>query len=315
MKYCKNCGKQCEDGENFCRVCGNAVGGSLAENEGVSGDIHDASAVQKTYDDFAVRQGNSEPPVVENNVAAAGLGDCGTQHTGNGASDNNQSFNRPNNQPYDQPCDCPGDRPVAGGQSYDPRNYSEQTLGDQNFGGHPFVRQYVSGQSYDGQPTNEQPMNSQPYGGRPIYDRPFDRPQYGNPQQNNMPPYGSAPQYNGSVPPYYSNGNVPPYCRQNGYYGRPYAVPQNPNKGNATASLVLGILSIVFSATGIGFILSIIGLVLGVKSMKGYQNGEPGRGVAVAGFVCSIIGLVFSLYAIFVFLGAAVLSSSASYYR
>ena len=266
----------------------------------MSGDIHDASAMQKTYDDFAVRQGNSEPPVVENNVAAAGLGDYGTQHTGNGASDNNQSFNRPNDQPYDQPCGCPGDRPVAGGQSYDPRNYSEQTLGDQNFGGHPFERQYVSGQSC---------------GGRPIYDQPFDRPQYGNPQQNNMPPYGSAPQYNGSVPPYYSNGNVPPYYRQNGYYGRPYAVPQNPNKGNATASLVLGILSIVFSATGIGFILSIIGLVLGVKSMKGYQNGEPGRGLAVAGFVCSIIGLVFSLYAIFVFLGTAVLSSSASYYR
>lgn len=285
MKYCKNCGKQCEDGENFCRMCGNAVGGSLDENEGVSGDTHDASAVQNTYNDFAVRQGNSEPPAVGNNVAAAALDDYGTQHTGNGASDNNQSFDRPNDRPYDQPCDCPGDRPVAGGQPYDPRNYSEQTLGDQDFGG------------------------------RQIYDQPFDRPQYGNPQQNNMPFYGNAPQYNGSVPPYYSNGNVPPYYRQNGYYGYPYAVPQNPNKGNATASLVLGILSIVFSATGIGFILSIIGLVLGVKSMKGYQNGEPGRGVAVAGFVCSIIGLVFSLYVIFVFLGAAVLSPSDSCYR
>ena len=186
MKYCKNCGKQCEDGENFCRMCGNAVGGSLDENEGVSGDTHDASAVQNTYDDFAVRQGNSEPPAVENNVAAAVLDDYGTQHTGNGASDNNQSFDRPNDRPYDQPCDCPGDRPVAGGQPYDPRNYSEQTLGDQDFGG------------------------------RQIYDQPFDRPQYGNPQQNNMPFYGNAPQYNGSVPPYYSNGNVPPYYRQNG---------------------------------------------------------------------------------------------------
>lgn len=315
MKYCKNCGKQCEDGENFCRMCGNAVGGSLDENEKVSGDTHDASAVQNTYDDFAVRQGNSEPPAVGNNFAAAVLDDYGTQHTGNGASDNNQSFDRPNDRPYDQPCDCPGDRPVAGGQPYDPRNYSEQTLGDQDFGGHPFERQYISGQSYDGQPTNEQPMNSQPYGGRQIYDQHFDRPQYGNPQQNNMPLYGNAPQYNGSVSPYYSNGNVPPYYRQNGYYGYPYAVPQNPNKGNATASLVLGILSIVFSATGIGFILSIIGLVLGVKSMKGYQNGESGRGVAVAGFVCSIIGLVFSLYVIFVFLGAAVLSPSDSCYR
>lgn len=107
MKYCKNCGKQCEDGENFCRMCGNAVGGSLDENEGVSGDTHDASAVQNTYDDFAVRQGNSEPPAVGNNVAAAVLDDYGTQHTGNGASDNNQSFDRPNDRPYDQPCDCP----------------------------------------------------------------------------------------------------------------------------------------------------------------------------------------------------------------
>ena len=69
---------RCEDGENFCRMCGNAVGGSLAENEGVSGDTHDASAVQNTYDDSAVRQGNSEPPAVGNNVAAAVLDDYGT---------------------------------------------------------------------------------------------------------------------------------------------------------------------------------------------------------------------------------------------
>ncbi len=315
MKYCKNCGKQCGDGERFCRVCGNAIGGSFAEKEGAGNDIHGAVTAQNTDGDFAVRQADSEPPVGGNNGATVVLGDCGAQYTEGGASDNNQSFD----QPHDRPCDCPGDRPATGGQSYDPRQYGEQILGDQDFGGRPFERQPVNGRPYGDQQTNGQPVD-----GQPMYSKPFDRPQYGNPQQNNMPPYGNAPQYNGSVPPYYnnanippyySNGNVPPYYRQNGYYGRPYAAPQNPNKGNATASLVLGILSIIFSATGIGFILSIIGLVLGVKSMKGYQNGEPGRGAAVAGFVCSIIGLVFSLYVIFAFLGSAAVLSSSSYYR
>ena len=54
---------------------------------------------------------------------------------------------------------------------------------------------------------------------------------------------------------------------------------------------MLGILGILLSGRRrIGNRL-IIGLVLGSKAMKGYQKGEPGRGIAVAGFVCSIVGI------------------------
>jgi hypothetical protein len=65
-------------------------------------------------------------------------------------------------------------------------------------------------------------------------------------------------------------------------------------KGKAVASLVLGILSILFSITGIiGLILGIIAIVFGAKNMK--QESE-GRGMAIAGFVMGIVGTLFSLF-------------------
>lgn len=62
--------------------------------------------------------------------------------------------------------------------------------------------------------------------------------------------------------------------------------------GKAVASLVLGILSIAIPY--IGFILGIIGIVLGNRAKRIIDKGnESGRGLAVAGFVCSIVGLCF----------------------
>ena len=73
---------------------------------------------------------------------------------------------------------------------------------------------------------------------------------------------------------------------------------------NATASLVLGIISIVTSVCCyfiaiIGLTLGIIGLVLGSKALKLYQ-ADPGKYTiksqknANAGKICSIIGLALS---------------------
>lgn len=66
----------------------------------------------------------------------------------------------------------------------------------------------------------------------------------------------------------------------------------------AVASLVLGILSIVFAFTGslfgvsfIGAICGVVGIILGVSGKK----DESKAGMAKAGFVCSVIGLVFSV--------------------
>jgi hypothetical protein len=64
-----------------------------------------------------------------------------------------------------------------------------------------------------------------------------------------------------------------------------------PNNGKAVASLVLGIVSIVFCwIYGIvGIIPGIIGLVLGISAKK-----ETPSGMATAGLVLSIIGVAIN---------------------
>ena len=62
----------------------------------------------------------------------------------------------------------------------------------------------------------------------------------------------------------------------------------------ATASLVLGIISLAVGAFFAGFqwigvIVGIIGIVLGVKN-----NNPEKAGIAKAGKICSIIGLILS---------------------
>lgn len=62
------------------------------------------------------------------------------------------------------------------------------------------------------------------------------------------------------------------------------------NNGKATASLVLGIISIVFVmgtfyTSWIGLILGILAIILGNKARK-----ETPGGIATAGFVCGIVG-------------------------
>lgn len=65
----------------------------------------------------------------------------------------------------------------------------------------------------------------------------------------------------------------------------------NQNNGKSLASLVLGIISLVFIFFGtfafIGMILAIVGLVLGIQAKK----ESPNDGKAKAGVILSIIGL------------------------
>lgn len=77
----------------------------------------------------------------------------------------------------------------------------------------------------------------------------------------------------------------PPYMPPYGGYNR--------GKGYGVASLVLGIITILFVFTGIlaiiGILTGIIGLILG---RRGMTLSPPGMaGMATAGFVCSLIGL------------------------
>ncbi len=72
---------------------------------------------------------------------------------------------------------------------------------------------------------------------------------------------------------------------------------------NATAVLVLGICSIVFSCFFVGLVLGIIGLVLSTKGRKLYKENPDlyeGYGQLNAGWIMSIIGTIMGgLYVLY----------------
>jgi len=84
---------------------------------------------------------------------------------------------------------------------------------------------------------------------------------------------------------------------------------------NATAVLVLGICSIVFSCLGVGLVLGIIGLVLASKGRKMYKENPSiyeGNGSLTAGFITSIIGTcIGGIYAIYYIIAVAILGGVA----
>jgi hypothetical protein len=122
-----------------------------------------------------------------------------------------------------------------------------------------------------------------------------------NPGGPPWPPQGNDPSY--IPPPHYQQQHYQqqqqgsyPYAQQpQPIYYQPVVVPANND--NSTVTLVLGILSIVFSGP-IGLILGIVGLTLANKARRQFpiQNGT-----ITAGRVCSIIGIVLSSFA-FVFI-------------
>ena len=73
----------------------------------------------------------------------------------------------------------------------------------------------------------------------------------------------------------------------------------NQSNGKATASLVLGIISLIVLIIGfafpgvshlVGVVISIIGLVLGIQAKK----EDPENGQAKAGVVINIVGLILN---------------------
>ncbi|MDR0712910.1 MAG: hypothetical protein LBF89_01405 [Bacteroidales bacterium] len=100
---------------------------------------------------------------------------------------------------------------------------------------------------------------------------------------------------------------------------QPLQPPMLPPLPNATAALVLGILSIVFFLCYgiIGVILGIIGLVLGNKAVEQYKSSpgvysEVSYKNANAGKICSIIGLsLSSVYIVILILVVSIFSTTA----
>ncbi len=91
---------------------------------------------------------------------------------------------------------------------------------------------------------------------------------------------------------------------------QPAQVQQNLDQTKAIISLVLGIVSFIFSWVPIlGLACGIIALVLGLQAKKAAEqqpNVYGGKGLALAGFILGIVGIVvgiiYSLWWIFVVL-------------
>lgn len=97
-----------------------------------------------------------------------------------------------------------------------------------------------------------------------------------------------------------------------------YQPPQQGSKialPNATAVLVLGICSIVFSCLFVGLILGIIGLVISSKGRAMYRQNPSfyeGYGQLNAGWIMSIIGTVLGgLYTIYYIIIVLIVGSTA----
>ena len=85
---------------------------------------------------------------------------------------------------------------------------------------------------------------------------------------------------------------------------------------NATAVLVMGICSIVFSCFFVGVVLGIIGIVLSGKGRKMYKDNPSlyeGYGQLNAGFIMSIVGTALgALYVIYWIIWVIILGSAAT---
>lgn len=138
---------------------------------------------------------------------------------------------------------------------------------------------------------------------RPEHAEPYNHHTPGAPNEP-APPY--PPQYNQAPrPPYppqppYTNNQYyqqPPYQNQQFYQARPPYMPQQPTNGGyglAIASMVLGIIGILFScclwfiSIPCGILSLIFGIIALIKRM-------PGKGMAITGIVLSAITIGLSL--------------------
>lgn len=87
-----------------------------------------------------------------------------------------------------------------------------------------------------------------------------------------------------------------------------YNYNNKQSNGNYTASIILGVISIIFALTflGLNLIISIIGLVLGIKAKK--EKGPLGMILNIIGLV---IGLIVKAIIIFAFILAYTVSSES----
>jgi len=121
------------------------------------------------------------------------------------------------------------------------------------------------------------------------------------------PPYDPGqPGQPGQPGPPYSQGQ-PGFQGQPGYGPPmpPYGYPAPTQSGKATASLVLGIVSLAMC----GFFAGIPAMILGSqakKEIRAAQGRIGGEGLATAGFVTGLVGTIWSAFAFLFVIGVFV---------
>lgn len=111
------------------------------------------------------------------------------------------------------------------------------------------------------------------------------------------------PQYNQPQQPQYPPQYPPQYQPQPGGYMPPQAPAEEPGKGMAIASLVLGILSFFCFA----YISGVLAIIFGcVAKNKGYTGK-----MATAGIICGAIGIVLMI--VFQIIGFSALGAMGYY--
>lgn len=160
-------------------------------------------------------------------------------------------------------------------------------------------------------------MSSQPpYGDYPPQSQPWPEqppdpsyPGYAQPSAYPPPPsYGAAP-----YPPPPGQPGTPMYGAPNVYvqpapYPYVVAAPPDPGAGQAVTSLVLGIISIVFTFIPcfgfVAIVTGIIGLIMGILGRKSVTR----HGMAVTGIVLSAISLGLSVLFTVLYIGLNILT-------
>lgn len=173
----------------------------------------------------------------------------------------------------------PFDEQPSGGQDANP--YAQQDNQQQNV--NPYAQQ-------NNNPYVQQ-QNANPYN-QPAPNPYNQQPQNANPYQQN--PYNQQNQQ-----------NFNPYAQQGGWQGMAQAQfnAAQQSTGMATASLVLGIISIVMGlpalALPVFFLVPIIGLILGIVYKT--KHLPVGKGLSTAGIITSSLGLVLPILLVVLF--------------
>lgn len=169
-------------------------------------------------------------------------------------------------------------------------SYAQQEQPTQN------VNPYQQGTASNADPYNQQPQQN-----------PYNQPNQGyyNQQTQNSNQYQQNPNY------------YNPYAQQGGWQGMQQAQfnAARQSTGMATASLVLGIISIVLCLPAMAlpflFLVPIIGLILGIVYKT--KHLQVGKGISTAGIITSILGIVLPI--VFLVISVVFVLSNPDYVR